>query len=288
MNDNLKISKSSFYPLSELSNKQNYKRYYIINRDGTIFEKVFLDIPIPSLREKIICYHYLSRRVKFFETNAVGMNIISRDNPWDFEIELSTGENFNVEITSIAEDSKTFEMLKREERLKLNRNKPQIQIHELEKLNYFFPDNSISKLIDSYKKENISKQTFVENSFAKDIATIGSINEFYPSLDELIERIIDKKENKKHKNKDRTVLLIDNRTFRFEISHLRKVMDKLEKYFEDTSFMEIWFYTGYYSSLDGNDAEYNLAPLKITKEQEIKLEKFAIDNPANDLGIIYD
>jgi hypothetical protein len=51
--------------------------------------------------------------------------------------------------------------------------------------------------------------------------------------------------------------------------------------------MEIWFYTGYYSSFDGNDAEYNLAPIKLTHEQENTLSNYLHQNPPNETGIIF-
>jgi hypothetical protein len=283
----MRTRKSSFYPFADLTDKQNYKEYKIVERDGSTLERIFLNIPIPSLREKIICFHYLSRRVKLFETDDIGCNIMSRDDPWDFKVDFSSGEIFNVEITSIAESAKIFEMLKREERLLLARRKERIALHELEKLNYFFPDKNVKKLIDSLKNAKKSKTDLVENPIMdKTFVTIGEINEQQPNLAELIEQAIHRKELKKHCEKEKTVLLIDNRTFRYEISDLQVARKKLEDYFQRTAFMEIWFYTGYYSSFDGNDAEYNLAPLKLTHGQESILSNYVQEKPPNEDGII--
>jgi hypothetical protein len=280
--------KSTFYPFADLTHKQNFKSYQIIERDGSTLDRIFLNMPVPSLREKIIGFHYLSRREKLFARDHIGFNIISRDDPWDFRIDFSSGETFNVEITSIAEDAKIFEMLKREERLLLNQREDRIALQELGKLNYFFPDNSVMMLIESLKKANKSKTDLVENPLKeKTLITIGAINEHYSNLGQLIKQAIQKKELKKHREKEKTVLLIDNRTFRYEISDPQVAREQLEEYFQSSSFMEIWFYTGYYSSFDGNDAEYNRAPIKLTHEQENILSNYLHQNPPNETGIIF-
>ncbi len=133
----LNVRKSVFYPNADLTTKQNYKHYSIVEPDGSIIERVFLDIPIARIRERIIFRHYLSRRVKFFYDNPVGFNVLSRDSPWDFTIELSSGESFNIEITSIAEEPWIFEMLKREERLLLASYKESITAREYLKLSKY-------------------------------------------------------------------------------------------------------------------------------------------------------
>jgi hypothetical protein len=71
------------------------------------------------------------------------------------------------------------------------------------------------------------------------------------------------------------------------MSHLQTAREELGDYFQNRSFMEIWFYTGYYSSFDGNDAEYNLAPFKLTFEQESILSSYLDQNPPNEDGLIF-
>ncbi|NAX46420.1 hypothetical protein CAG70_05335 [Photobacterium halotolerans] len=94
--------KSSFYPECDLEDKSNYKRMYYIKRDGTAVEKVVLDVIDPFHREILIFKHYLRHFVKHFCNNDLGINLISRDEPWDFKIETSDNSKFNIEITSIA------------------------------------------------------------------------------------------------------------------------------------------------------------------------------------------
>jgi hypothetical protein len=51
--------RAAFFPVSPLNDKRNFKRLLRIERDGSIVERVFLDVPDPSLRELLICLHYL-------------------------------------------------------------------------------------------------------------------------------------------------------------------------------------------------------------------------------------
>ena len=69
------------------------------------------------LREEIICKHFLSSYVRFILREGVGVNIISRDKPWDFEISLSNNDHFYIEVTSIADNQVLFKNNKREEEL---------------------------------------------------------------------------------------------------------------------------------------------------------------------------
>ena len=50
-------------------------------------------------------------------------------------------------------------MLRNEERYATQSNNEQIPLHELIKINKLFPNESISILINDYKKKNTSKQT---------------------------------------------------------------------------------------------------------------------------------
>src|SRR5690606_8491066 len=95
-------------------------------------------------------------------------------------------------------------------------------------------------------------------------------NEDLNSFDNIIKDAIDKKVNKNHPNKENVTLIIDNRTVTYELEDIINYLDKLDEYFKTLPFKEVWLYTGYYSNLDGNNAEYSLAPLKI---DEIKIEK---------------
>lgn len=284
----LNIRNSSFFPIQDLRNKNNYKEYLIVERDGRTLRRIFLNIFKPEYREYLIFIHYISRRIKFFHKEPTGFNILSRDNPWDFKIELSNDETFNVEITSISDNQWNFEMLRSEERLATQSNNEHMPFYELIKINKLFPDKSINMLINDYKKNNTSKKTFISNPFyAKTISTIGRTDFPEQKLSEIISTAISKKENKNHSEKENTVLIIDNRTFTLEIEDFQIAFNELGNRFETSQFLEIWLYTGYYSSNDGNEAEYSFIPLKVTTEQRKTLNKMAKKNGIDNKGITY-
>jgi hypothetical protein len=288
ISEKLKIRNSSFFPIKNLRTKTNYKEYFIIEKDGKILRRIFLNIFDSENRELLIFRHYISRRIKFFYKSSVGLNILSRDKPWDFKIELSSKESLNVEITSISDNQWNFELLSNEERCATASQKENIPFHELIKINKLFPDETLEKIIEKYHNNKTSKKKIIPNPFYnKSILTIGR-NE-YPEkkLSEIINLAILKKENKKHFEKEKTILIIDNRTFTLEIEDFQKSLQELGQRFELSPFMEIWLYTGYYSSNDGNDAEYNLIPIKVSENQREILNKMAIDTEIIKNGILY-
>lgn len=285
----MNIKKSSFYPVKSLENKSNYKRYYRIERDGSIFERIFLDIPDPAIREQLICMHYMQYYVRVFLKELIGINIISRDNPWDFKIEIVNKEIFNIEITSIADDKSLFEKIKREERFAIASHEDKIPLHELEKLNKLFPKSEINKKLEELKKDNLSKKDLVDNPYKNQVGGIFLSSTFgtQEPLENLLREAIQKKEDKKHSEKEKTVLIVDNRTMIYEIKELHEAVKKLDQFLENSSFREIWFYTGYYTELDGNGGEYSFSPMKITELQSKTLTELSDRSDLDENGLIY-
>ncbi|WP_103071847.1 hypothetical protein [Aquimarina sediminis] len=266
----MNIEKSSFHPIDSLDNKSNYKKYYRIEKNGKIIERIFLDILNPSHRELIICTHYFRNQVKLFLNETIGINIISRDNPWDFKIQLSTNEIFNVEVTAISENRNMFEKFKNEERYILNSFKEKIPFYELEKLNKLFPSEDSSKQIQQLKDLKTGKKSLIDNPYYEKNPTlfVSGFDDIKRPFSELIREAIEKKENKKHLEKESTVLVIDNRTLTYEMNELDDAEETLRDFLDNTSFREIWLYTGYYSDNDANNAEFSFSPLKLTREQQ--------------------
>lgn len=104
-------------PNSDLEGKNFFKLWHIIDRDGTVHSRVTLNIPDSELTEGLICKHYLARYTQEVVKSDVFIELISRDNPWDFELLLSTGNKLKIEITVIADDHSMFVKMKREDRL---------------------------------------------------------------------------------------------------------------------------------------------------------------------------
>ena len=270
MKNTNEISKS-LNPIQEIDTKNNYQKFILIDKEGKTKTRIILFISDIELREQVICFHFLSRYVQIFLEEAVGLKFISRDNPWDFELELSNSEKLIIEITSIADGTDLFRTYKYQERLTDNSRYERIKFHELIKLNNLFPDPKIDELIISFKEQKTDKNEFVINPFFnKKFIFQSSINENLESFDVLIKEVINKKVNKNHLQKEDVILIIDNRTVTYELEDLLFHFEKLSNYFEGLPFKEVWLYTGYYSDLNGNNAEYSLAPLKI---DDVKLEK---------------
>lgn len=268
---------SSFYPVSKLDDKSNYKRFVRIERDGSLVERVFLNVPDPSERERLICLHYLRHITRHFLKEDVGVNILARDNPWDFSLELSTGSFFYLEITSIADMPKHFAINKSEERLDKWRSEALIPLHELEKLSRLFSDKRVERLVSVYKDSGNSDDDLVDNPFVEggERIFVSNMPETSVSLEELIKSAITKKERKRHLNKENTVLVIDNRTSLFEISDYVHAAESLSEYCDSLPFPEIWFYTGYCSDSDGNNAEFSFAPLKLNDKHIMDWERIS-------------
>lgn len=285
----MNIQKSSFYPVQDLEGKSNYKRYYRIAPDGVVFERIFLDISDPTLREQIIMTHYLKHYVKVFLKELIGFNILSRDDPWDFKIEIVEKEHFNIEVTSIADDKQLFEKIKREERFAIASNKDKIPLHEVQKLNKLFPNPDIDQTIKEFQKSNTSKKELVDNPFKQDGGGIfiSSTYGTQDPLESLLKEAIQKKHAKNHPEKDITVLLIDNRTMCYEIKELHEAVKNLKSFLQKSPFQEIWFYTGYYTELDGNGGEYSFSPMKVTDYQSEILAEMINNTDLNNDGLIY-
>jgi hypothetical protein len=54
----------------------------------------------------------------------------------------------------------------------------------------------------------------------------------------------------------------ENRTGQFDVDDFHFTIEESEKRFDTSSFMQIWLYTGYYSDLDGLNAEYAWSIIK--------------------------
>ena len=265
-NDNSDKLAYELNPNQDLSDKSNYKLFVLIDREGKQKIKVRLSISNIEIREHIIFFNFLSRYVKFFVKETVGVNIVSRDNPWDFEVSLSNNKKIIAEITSIAENEDFFRKMKYEEKMSELSNYPEIELYKLEKLNFNFPNEKVSEIIQTSKKNGISKNGLIKNPLYENNTFIFLSNYLKNEieLEELIKESINKKLNKKHKDKEEVYLIIDNRTVTYELQEIYNMQYKLYDYFNELPFKEIWLYTGYYSDVTGNKTEFSLAPLKIS------------------------
>lgn len=271
----IKTNRSKYFPACEMDGRHNFKRVFRIEKNASVTERIFLDIPDPTHRELLICLHYLKHVTRVFLDEHVGVNILSRDAPWDFKLQLSTGKIFNLEITAVADGAQHFELNKREERLAKWGAVLSIPLHQLEKLNFLFPNVKIEKQIIRHKANGVTANDLVDNPLQNTQTRIMLSNLFEPvdSLENQMKSAITKKLEKNHSEKEQTVLIVDNRTSAFDVQDYFAAANALELFIESTPFPEVWFYTGYCSDNDGNNAEFSFSPLKATSDQMIVLEK---------------
>lgn len=269
------VRRAQFFPVTSLPGKHNYKILQRIERDGSVTARVFLNVADPAKRELLICIHYLRHLSRHFLRQDVGVAIISRDKPWDFRLRLSTGSVFNLEITSIADSKQHFELNKREERLTTLSSQAAIPLFELERLDHLFPSPEIAEKVRECRAAGRSDNDLVSNPFfeQKERILLGVLFQPDVSLTEQIKSVIQKKSDKKHQGKEQTVLIVDNRTSAFDVPDYRTAAEELQPFLASTPFPEIWFYTGYCSDDDGNNAEFSFAPLKLPAEKHAVLEQ---------------
>lgn len=260
---------NSLNPNQDLTEKQNYKTFHVIERDGTIVTSYRLHLPDTKLREEIICKHFLSNYVACFIKEPVGVNIISRDQPWDFAIAFSNNETLSIEITAIADHQDMFTKMKYEERLSALTEKAEIQLHELQRINQLFPDISTAAHIEEYQQQGLDKKSTVKNPYYHTETLIfdGGANHQLHSFNDLMTKAINKKISKNHPGKDALTLLIDNRTTLYEAHDIISALTLSQDYLEELPFKEVWIYTGYYSAPDASDTEYSLIAAKLSDER---------------------
>jgi hypothetical protein len=257
----LKSRKHDFYPKSFDEDKKNYQRFFLISENGVITESIMLRLPTERIREEVICLHYLKFLAKKKSQEGFGFNIISRDNPWDFEIQMSTGEKTFIEITSIADNQCQFVKMKLEATIEEFTNQDVVRFRTLRKLgNYFLQDDAFRPLIDGdYRKNDYVLNPFFGRIPKLYLSRAGDLTQ---NLKDHLVGAINKKVLKKHLNKENTILLIDNRSISFGIKDFERACEVLKDYFRDLPFKEVWIYVGYCSDLNGNNAEYSLISLK--------------------------
>ncbi len=268
---NINSLAKSLNPVKNLKGKSNYQKFILIDKEGKTTERIILFIHQIEVREQIICIHFLSRYIQMFVGMPTGIKFLSRDKPWDFEIELSNSEKLILEITSIADEVSLFRNFKYQERIYKKSNEKQIEFHEMIKLNGLFPMSEIQKEIELLKSKGISKKQLIDNPYyGKEFIFESSISDDLLDFDIILKTAIDKKIEKKHKGKEDVILIIDNRTVTYKLEDIIEHLESLNDYFENLPFKEVWIYTGYYSDFDGNNAEYSFVPLKLDK---LKIEK---------------
>ena len=272
--------RSDFYPVRSLADKRNYKRFFRIERDGSIRESVHLDVPDMTHRERLICIHYLRHRGRHFLSVDVGVTELERGGHCELKPTRREGAEFFLEVTSVADSQRHFEINKREERFTKWAREERIPVHELRKLADLFPSEVLQRVVEQHARESRGREELVSNPLREEGVRVflSSMLEPEESLSEQLRAAIRAKAQKAHDGKASTVLVVDNRTSAFGFEDYRAAAGELEALLEGVPFPEVWLYTGYYSDDDGNNAEFSFAPLKVTSAQAKVLRSLELDS----------
>lgn len=280
----LKSRQAAFFPTTDPSNKPNCKLFYRVERDGSVTKRAFLDVPNVYERERLIAMHYLRHMIKHFWKTDIALRELGRDDPWDFTMELSSGVSFNIEVTSVADSTAHFKINKSEERFAACLSHERIPLHELSWLAKSFTGSELSELVEAYYARGVQANEMVDNPLKRSESRIflSSMSDPEESLEDQLRAVIEKKVKKRHGGKDRTVLIIDNRTSAYDVVDYVGAAKALRQYLASLPFPEVWFYTGYFSDHSGSHAEFSFSPLKVTDEQALVLESMANEAGVSD------
>jgi hypothetical protein len=257
--------RQGFFPTRNPSKLHNCKQYFWVYPDGSSTQAVYLNALEDSFREELIFEHYVSHMTEVMIQGDLGFNVMSRDEPWDFKVGLSTGATINVEICSFTDRKDFFQKLTAEELLQRHSYYSEIRFGILEKISKFFPSNELTKILSKLVDEGSDRSTMVSNPFYgedKQLFMSWSPSAPLPILEEIKNAIV-KKNSKKHLDKSQTVLILDNRTTTADLNDFVAAASKLEPLFQFSPFFEIWLYTGYGGGHNRKFEDFLLLPLKL-------------------------
>jgi hypothetical protein len=259
------IRRDGFFPTKPLRKLHNSKSYFWIHPDGSKMQAVYFFPLEKSFRELLILKAFLSNSVRVFGAGPLGFNILRRDDPWDFELDLSNGTQINVEICSITDRNGFFQRLTAEELLERHSYYEEIRIGILKKILIAFPSSESNELLDQLRDEGRSNSESVKNPFFPPERRLFTSMTDLPLLDteEQLRTEITKKHRKKHAEKSKTILIVDNRTATAALSDFERLAPKLRPLLDSVQFPEIWLYTGYGGGLKQCNEDYLLLPLKL-------------------------
>ncbi len=86
--------------------------------------------------------------------------------------------------------------------------------------------------------------------------------------------------------KRKTILIIDNRTFKYEISHLQTAREELSEYFQNIRSWKFVFTLAFILPLMGMMLNITWLHLSLLEQEDI-LSSYLDSNPPNEDGMIF-
>ena len=284
----MEIAESTFHPVQDTQHKKNLKEQFMVYDDGNIVRRVLLNMPDQRIRELIVFKHFVKHFVRLFVRKQSSVSIVDRDNPWDFRVSVNDEVEFNIEITAIADDEAEFRKVKSEEHVELLKHIPEIRIRDLRKLGErISPDLKFDSLLATFADQ--TPNTPVKNPLYQMGTNLWvSVQDCRTrDFDGIMWKAIQSKVKKRHEDKEETILIVDNRTTRYEIADVERFLRSNAERIETTPFREIWLYTGYYSDYEAIDCEFSLMPIKITNAHWADLAEYVETNSPNEMGVTF-
>lgn len=262
------LRRDGFFPEKDPSTLHNCKPYFWIRPDGSTLQAVYFTPLEDSFREEQITLHYLSHMVSTLGNGAAGFNFLSKDDPWDFKIETSSGEIINVEITAFTDRQGFFKRLTFEEMYVRHSCYDTIRLGILMKLVAAFPELVKDEEVASILESGAKSSDEVSNPLYPDRPLIFNTMQDFPllELETELRRAISAKQEKDHDEKEKTVLILDNRTSTAGLSDFETIVPKLEPMVSQLDFPEVWLYTGYGGGRTLGHEDFLFLPLKLEKK----------------------
>lgn len=247
-------------------------------------------------REELVADTFL----KFYEhkyKTKLPKTITERDSPHDFT--FSDNKNsFKIEVVGI-EDSK--ESIKQQRQQKKIESKISDRV---ESFLVFLPKNTSNKDIENISKQarsallaNIEDNVFIMSIFQKNVAGIWKIaddgrkrifltrtntkNDFH----ELVIKAIKLKEGKNYPDVQEIVLILDDRSIKYDREHIFSFLDPIIEYCEKSPFKEVFIFSGRFTTQAGGIA-FTIYPLKTLRDKVLRFWKYATKHQRTFYGYI--
>ena len=264
----LRGNESRFEPKADLSDKRNYSRHVFIEKDGRVSEAVRLNVWGDRHREDIIGFHFAQQYAQIYyaeQTEEPKFYVVGRDNPWDFEYVMHDGATFYLEVCRIA-DCDLLKAMKAENDVAQLLLKGELESFEIKKIERNFPGTLPKEIVEAARTNKRGK-------FPHD-NTEGPPKVFLrpPMIPRLnlrceLKMALNKKTNKKHLGKERTIIVLDNITTHSHPDDFFEAVESLGDFLRKLPFHSVWLYTGYYSDDDGYNCEFSMISIKPSDEE---------------------
>ncbi|GLO73943.1 hypothetical protein MACH18_10230 [Phaeobacter italicus] len=268
-NDLLLGKGHKFSPRADLQKKRNFTAHTFFSPDGSIRQAIRLNVLDDREREEIIAFHFAQQyaKINYPETpTPPHFYITKRDDPWDFEYVMHDGTTFNLEICRVA-DTALLRAIKLENDCRKLLHKGWLKGFEISKIEKAFPGTLPFNLTESAnQRENKKKLFYIAAEFRDPRIFLRPPLNPHIDLKRAIYTAIAKKNAKRHKGKEDTILVLDNLTTLDEPDDFFAAAEEIYEFILASPFQSIWLYTGYYSDSNGYDCEFSIIPLKASDE----------------------